>query len=89
MYHEILWPVHWRDGLNHSQHPSKKAITSVAAVSSIELLDDTKKFVVNFAEPARQISPIPLLKHGKMKAPQNLRYTNYERLLQAKSLDDI
>jgi hypothetical protein len=24
-----------------------------------------------------------------VKAPQNLRYTNYERLLQAKTLDDI
>ena len=65
------------------------AITYVAPVSSIEPWDDTKKFVVNFAEPARKIGPIPLLKHGKVKAPQNLRYTNYERLLQAKSLDDI
>jgi len=67
----------------------QSAITYVAPVSSIEPWGDTKKFVVNFAEPARKISPIPLLKHGKVKAPQNLRYTNYERLLQAKSLDDI
>ena len=67
----------------------QSAITYVAPVSSIEPWGDTKKFVVNFAEPARQIGPIPLLKHGKVKAPQNLRYTNYERLLQAKSLDDI
>ena len=67
----------------------QSAITYVAPVSSIEPWDDTKKFVVNFAEPARIIGPIPLLRHGKVKAPQNLRYTNYERLLQAKSLDDI
>ena len=67
----------------------QSAITYVAPVSSIEPWDDTKKFVVNFAEPARKIGPIPLLKHGRVKAPQNLRYTNYERLLQAKSLDDI
>jgi hypothetical protein len=65
------------------------AITYVAPVSSIEPWDDTKKFVVNLAEPARKIDPIRLLKHGKVKALQNLRYTNYERLLQAKSLDDI
>jgi len=67
----------------------QSAITYVAPVSSIEPWDNTKKFVVNFTEPARQIGPIPLLKHGKVKAPQNLRYTNYKRLLRAKSLDDI
>lgn len=67
----------------------QSAITYVAPVSSIEPWEDTKKFVVNFAEPARQIGPIPLLKHGRVKALQNLRYTNYERLIQAKSLDDI
>jgi hypothetical protein len=67
----------------------QSAITYFAPVSSIEPWDDTKKFVVNFAEPARKIGPIPLLKHGKVKAPQNLRYTNHERLLQAKSLEDI
>jgi len=67
----------------------QSAITYVALVSSIEPWDVTKKFVVNFAEPARKIGPIPLLKNGRVKAPQNLRYTNYERLLQAKSLDDI
>lgn len=67
----------------------QSAITYVAPVSSIEPWDDTKKFVVNFAEPARKIGPIPLLKHGRIKAPQNLRYTNHERLLKAKSLEDI
>lgn len=67
----------------------QSAITYIAPVSSIEPWGDTKKFVVNFAEPARKIGPIPLLKQGKVKAPQNLRYTNHERLLEAKSLDDI
>lgn len=67
----------------------QSAITYVAPVSSIEPWGDTKRFVINFAEPARKIGPIPLLKHGRVKAPQSLRYTNYERLLQAKSLDDI
>src|SRR2546426_12575840 len=67
----------------------QSAITYVAPVSSIEPWDDTTKFVVNFAEPARKIDPIPLKKNGRVKAPQNLRYTNYERLLHAQSLDDI
>src|SRR6266480_3718497 len=67
----------------------QSAITYVAPVSSIEPWDETKKFVVNFAEPARPVGPIHLLKHGKVKAPQSLRYANYERLMQAKSLDDI
>ncbi|GAC1474901.1 MAG: hypothetical protein NVS2B12_18750 [Ktedonobacteraceae bacterium] len=67
----------------------QSAITYIAPVSSIEPWDDTKKFVVNLAEPARKIGPIPLLKNGIVKAPQSLRYTNYERLIHAKSLDDI
>ncbi len=67
----------------------RSAITYVAPVRSIEPWDDTKKFVVNFAEPAREIDPIPLKKNGIVKAPQNLRYTNYERLMHAQTLDDI
>ena len=67
----------------------QSAITYVAPVRSIEPWGETNKFVVNFAEPARKIGPIPLLKNGSVKAPQNLRYTNYERLSHAKSLDDI
>ncbi len=67
----------------------QSAITYVAPVRSIEPWDETKKFVINFAEPARKIGPIHLLKHGKVKAPYNLRYTNYERLVHAQSLDDL
>ena len=67
----------------------QSAITHVAPVSSIEPWGDTKKFVINFAEPAKEIGPIILSKHGIVKAPQNVRYTNYERLIHAKSLDDI
>lgn len=68
----------------------QSAITHIAPVSSIEQWDgDPGKVVVNFAEPAREIGRITLLKDGRVKAPQNLRYTNHERLLQAKTLDDI
>ncbi len=65
------------------------AITHVAPVKSIEPWKDTGKFVVNFAAPATEIGPIPLVKSGKVKPLYNLRYTTYTRLESAKSLDEI
>ncbi len=65
------------------------AITHLAPVRSIEPWQGTDKFVVNFAEPAREIGPIRLVKGGRVKALQNLRYTNHERLESAQTLDDI
>jgi hypothetical protein len=65
------------------------AITHLAPVSSIEPWKDTDKAVVNFAESAHKIEPISMLKVGHIRTFQNLRYTNYARLINAKSLDDI
>ncbi|HTS10415.1 MAG TPA: hypothetical protein VMP68_32930 [Candidatus Eisenbacteria bacterium] len=65
------------------------AITHIAPVSSIEPWKDTNKFVVNFSEPAREMGPIPLVKGGRVRALQNLRYSMRERLSSAKTLDDI
>jgi hypothetical protein len=65
------------------------AITHVAPVKSIEPWKDTGKFVINFAEPAKEIAPIPMLKGGHVRSFQNLRYTTRARLQNAKSLDDI
>jgi hypothetical protein len=65
------------------------AITHVAPVMSIEPWKDTGKFVVNFADKAKEIGPIPLVKHGKVKPLYNLRYTTYSRLEAAKNLDEI
>ncbi|HEV2493070.1 MAG TPA: hypothetical protein VG204_08370 [Terriglobia bacterium] len=65
------------------------AITHIAPVGSIEPWKDTGKFVVNFSEPARALGPIPLVKSGRVKALQNLRYTARQKLEAAKSLDDI
>ena len=65
------------------------AITHIAPVSSVEPWKDTAKFVVNFSEPAKQIGPIPLVKGGRVKAPQNLRYTTREKLMAARSLEDL
>ena len=65
------------------------AITHIAPVKSIEPWKDTKKFVVNFSEPARAIEPIRLVKSGRVKALQNLRYTTHSKLENAKTLDDV
>jgi len=65
------------------------AITHIAPVKSIEPWKDTGKFVVNFATPAREIGPVPLVKGGRVKALQNLRYTTRVRLEAAKTLDEI
>ncbi len=65
------------------------AITHVARIDSIEPYQDTGKHIIYFAEPATAIDPIPLVPHGKRKAPQARQYTTYERLMSAKTLDDV
>lgn len=67
----------------------KSAITHFSPVRSIEPWKDTRKFVVNFSEKAKEIAPIPLVKGGRVKALQNLRYTTKEKLMSAKTLDDL
>lgn len=63
------------------------AITHVAPVKSIEPYEDTDKFVVNFAEPARPIAEV--LRGVRLRHLQNITYTNYQKLLTAKTLDDL
>jgi hypothetical protein len=65
------------------------AITHVALVRSIEPWKDSGKYVLNFAEPAREIGPIRYVKGGRVKHLQNLRYTTRARLDAAKTLDDV
>jgi hypothetical protein len=65
------------------------AITHVAPVKAIEPYRDTAKYVLYFAEPAKPIGPLPLVKNGIIRAPQAPRYTTYERLLKAKTMDDV
>jgi hypothetical protein len=66
-----------------------QAITHFAPVKSIEPWKDAGKFVLTFSERAKTIGPIPLVKHGSVKAPQSPRYTTHARLLKAKSLDKL
>lgn len=65
------------------------SITHIAPVRNIEPWKDTGKFVLNFEERAREIGPITLVKGGRVKHLQNLRYTTKERLERAKTLDDV
>jgi hypothetical protein len=63
------------------------AITHIAPVKSIEPWKDTGKFVVNFSEPAKEIGPITLVRAGRVKALQNLRYSTRAKLTTAKTLE--
>jgi len=65
------------------------AITHWALVKNIEPWQDTGKFVVNFAEPAKEIDPVPLVPKSRVKALQNARYTSFDRLQKAKNLDEV
>lgn len=65
------------------------AITYAAPVKSIEPWKDSGKVVLYFSEPAKPVGPIPLVKGGRVRALQNLRYTTHERLMKAKNLDEL
>ncbi len=65
------------------------AITHIAPVRSIEPWKESGYFVLNFAEPAKEIARIVLVKGSRGKALQNLRYTTRQALERAKTLDDL
>jgi hypothetical protein len=65
------------------------AITYIAPIQSIEPWEETGKLVVNFAGAPQRIAPIPVVDNGRVHAPQSLRYTNRQKLMTAKNLDDL
>lgn len=65
------------------------AITHWALVKNIEPWEDSGKYVVNFAEPAKKMGPVPLVPKSRVKALQNARYTSFDRLQKAKTLDEV
>jgi len=64
------------------------AITHYAPIRSIEPWQNSGKMVINFTEPARELGPLKLTKNGRVKHLQGLRYTNFEKLKKATSLDE-
>lgn len=68
-------------------HPIQ-AITHVADVDSIEPWPEDDKYVVNFRGGARAVTPIPLVKNGRIRPLQSIRYTNYDRLKAAANIDE-
>lgn len=65
------------------------AVTHCAPVNNIMPWQDTGKFVVNFTEPAKEMEHINLVPKSRVKAPQAPRYTSFNRLQRAKTLDDL
>lgn len=65
------------------------AITHYAEVSKIERYENTNKYIVYFKDKAIKIEDIKLPKDKPSLAPQAPRYTNYDKLIKAKSLVDI
>lgn len=64
------------------------AITYYAEVANIDKYKGTEKYIIYFKDKAKQIGPISLVPKGKVKAPQSPRYTNFEKLSKAKTLDE-
>jgi len=52
-------------------------------------MENSGKMVINFSEPARELGPLKLTKNGWVKHLQGLRYTNFEKLKNATSLDEV
>jgi len=66
-----------------------KAITHVAPVKDIEPWENSGKYVLNFVEPARELDP-PVKLVPKSNVPmRGPRYTSYDRLMQATTLDEV
>lgn len=66
------------------------AITHIALVKCINTWQDTNKYVLDFSETPKEITPIKLVPKptGTVKAPQGPRYTSYARLMKARNLDE-
>lgn len=62
------------------------AITHIAEVKSIEQYKDTNKYIVYFTGAAEEIKHVTLGKN-KGKAPQSMRYSSKEAIMQSSSLD--
>ncbi|AZL15902.1 hypothetical protein [Rickettsiales endosymbiont of Stachyamoeba lipophora] len=64
------------------------AITHIAKIQSIKPYKDTDKYIVYFSEAPQEIKPLRLVPNGRVKASQGHRYTTYEKLRSATSMED-
>jgi hypothetical protein len=64
------------------------AVTHYAPVARIERIEGTGKYQLYFAEPAKELEPIPFgdAKTGSMQGP---RYTTHDRLLKASCIREL
>lgn len=67
----------------------QQAVTHYAQIRSIEPWRNEGKMVINFTEPAREIGPLKLTRNGRVTHLQGLRYTTFEKLKNATSLDEV
>lgn len=51
-------------------------------------MEGSNKYILYFIEPAEKIKPVPL-GVSKGKAPQSPRYSSRDRILNAKTLDNV
>ena len=67
------------------------AITHYAEVSGIERYKDTDKFIIYFKDQAKRIESLKLVPKpaGIVQAPQSPRYTTFNKLKNAHSLDEV
>lgn len=71
------------------QTAPKSAITYYAEVKKIDKYKNTSKYVVYFKDKAKKVGPVKLPKKSKGLVPYSPRYTNFKKLLKAKTLVDI
>ena len=64
------------------------AVTHYAPVEHIEKYRDSGKYIVYFSKPAAEIGPVKLGKNSNL-AVQGPRYTTFDRLQSAKTLEDL
>ncbi len=65
------------------------AITHIAEVEKIEKYKETDKYILYFKSPAEKIRKVKLEGSVKPNAPQAPRYSNYSKILNAKTIDDL
>ncbi len=65
------------------------AITHLAEVDRIEKYKETDKYILYFKGEAKPIKKVILSGTTKGKAPQSPRYTSYNKLMQASTLDEL